>query len=282
MKKTVKKKVGASGAGGNGNTNKPPKANDKRIGPCKRWCFTWNNYDQYNLETLGDYNMFGWYLLLEYFSNNNITYIIGSEIGESGTIHLQGYIECNKKKRWSEFKLPIGIHWESTGGTREHNIIYCSKDLHYYCSYSLRPLKIITTLYKWQQDIVDLYDTEPDGQTVKWIYDEEGGHGKSSFCRYMYYHYKVPTIQGGKLADVINIIFNCDISKHKMLLIDVPRESKNNISYSAIECILNGMITNTKYETGTLVFNPPHVVVFCNYMHKETMSVRRWDVTTLE
>lgn len=269
IKKVVPVVIGAIG-----NTIKAP----KRCNACKRWSFTWNNYDMYNFNTLSDFEMFGVYTLLQFFTNNNIIYIIGIEIGESKTPHLQGYIECPKKKRWTSFNLPKAIHWESSGGDRMENINYCSKDNYFLCSYAFRPLKVITQLYKWQQDIVDIYETEPDGRTVHWIYDEIGGNGKSSFCKYMFSKYNVPTIQGGKLADVINIIFNCDISQHKMLLIDVPRENKNMISYAAIECILNGMITNTKYETGTLVFNPPHIVVMCNYMHRDVMSIDRWNV----
>ena len=68
----------------------------------------------------------------------------------------------------------------------------------------------------------------------------------------------------------------------RMVLIDVPRNLKNNVSYSAIECILNGMITNTKYETGLKVFNPPHVVVFSNYYPvMDKLSMDRWKIMEL-
>lgn len=64
-----------------------------------------------------------------------------------------------------------------------------------------------------------------------------------------------------------------------MLIIDVPRNNGNNISYSAVECILNGMITNTKFETGVKVFNAPHVVVFSNYEpDTEKLSEDRWSI----
>jgi len=72
-------KSGASGAREKrtrGNTN--PRPNQ-----CKRWCFTFNNYNQ------EDYTN-----LIKTFTKMNIGYIIGEEVGANGTPHLQGYIEC--------------------------------------------------------------------------------------------------------------------------------------------------------------------------------------------
>jgi hypothetical protein len=55
--------------------------------------------------------------------------------------------------------------------------------------------------------------------------------------------------------------------------------NQNKVSYSSIECIKNGMITNTKYETGFKVFNPPHVVVFSNFPpDEEKLSADRWNI----
>ena len=123
------------------------------------------------------------------------------------------------------------------------------------------------------------FNHTPDGRHIIWFVDEIGGCGKSSLCKYMYCKYNVPTIQGGKMSDIINIVYNLDMMRTKMLLIDIPRSCKNRVSYSAIECILNGMITNTKFETGVKVFNPPHVVVFANFEPKYSqLSADRWKV----
>jgi len=258
---------------GKGNT-KPPTVTKKRIdnrpNRAKNWILTWNNYSMEN-----------YYELLVSISSFNCKYIIGKECGASGTYHLQGYIESPKKLRWSEFKLPKEIHWEVAKGTREENIEYCSKENNYVCVYEFEPLKIIEKLHKWQSDIEQLYYDRPDGRTVHWYYDKKGGKGKSSFCKYMYVHYGTTTIQGGKMADIMNIIYNMkDVGK--MILIDIPRASGGKISESAVECILNGMITNTKYETGKKVFNPPHVVIFSNSMPElENMSANRWNIINL-
>jgi len=256
-----------------GNTNT---SITKQPNKCKRWCFTWNNYPENEPDNI-----------IELFNKLNIQYIIGKEIGKIGNIkHLQGYIECPTYMRWTEFGLPKQIHWEKCKGSRHDNVEYCSKEGQYSCSNILRKHFVQTlctnTLYPWQKNIESLFHTEPDGRSIHWYYDEEGGKGKSAFCKYMYVVHKVPTIQGGKMADVINIMFNLDLDEVRMVLIDIPRSTGNKISYGAIECILNGMITNTKFETGIKVFNPPHVVVFANKPPNESkLSEDRWKVTEL-
>jgi len=54
----------------------------------------------------------------------------GHEIGEQGTPHLQGFLQTFKQLRIPELKKRIHdkIHWESTKGTYDQNIAYCSKE----------------------------------------------------------------------------------------------------------------------------------------------------------
>lgn len=81
----------------------------------RHWCWTWNNYpeDLPTQETLPDTK----YL------------IYGKEVGESGTPHLQGYVEFTKPKRlaWLKRRLPK-VHWEARKGTRDQARDYCMKD----------------------------------------------------------------------------------------------------------------------------------------------------------
>jgi hypothetical protein len=271
----MKNKVRATRETAKGNTNqavsKGKKERIPQIIQSKYWCFTWNNYES----TIIGY-------LDKVFQSRGIGYFYGEEIGESGTPHLQGFIECQNKIRPTELLLSKCIHWEKRKGDRESNQTYCGKEGLIHCSFDLKPLVIIKNLYKWQQDIENLYlNEDPDGRSIYWYYDKIGNKGKSSFCKYMSYHYKVLTIQGGKMADIINIIFN---REHigKMVLIDIPRKHGGKISESAVECILNGQITNTKYETGDRMFNPPHVVIFSNSKPDvENMSKDRWKIIKL-
>ncbi|GAC77854.1 replication protein, partial [uncultured marine virus] len=84
----------------------------------KNACFTLNNY---NAEHVAQ-------LLALY--PDHVSYIIfGHEEGESGTPHLQGYIQCNSNKRLAGLKkLQGNAHWELARGNAQENITYCSKD----------------------------------------------------------------------------------------------------------------------------------------------------------
>jgi len=83
----------------------------------RRICFTLNNWNE------DDYRRIT--------SNPAWSYgIIGKEIGDSKTPHLQGYLELVKKTRWITVKKLIGAraHLEVAKGTAKQNIAYCSKD----------------------------------------------------------------------------------------------------------------------------------------------------------
>jgi hypothetical protein len=243
----------------------------------KKWFFTWNNYDVSFLKTLET-------RFFEICEKG----LYQSEVGDEGTPHLQGGLWLKEPMRWTEFGLPKGIHWEKMK-SEKGSMKYCNKtskdgwDGLYRWSYNMpKPLKIIDKLYDWQKLAEEYCLSDPDGRKVKWIWDEIGSKGKSAFCKYMVVKYNAVCIQGGKLADIMNIIFNTDMDCVNAVIIDIPRCNKNGVSYASIECILNGMITNTKYETGRKIFNPPNVLVLSNFYPDITqLSQDRWDITDL-
>lgn len=257
---------------GDGNTNSSP---SKRTNQLKMWFFTFNNYD-------GDKDIS---LLETRFKEICVKYVFQEEAGENETPHLQGNIWLKKAMRYSEFNLSTSIHWEKTRN-ESAALEYCQKEqTRFGRTFSFgfpKPIKILSELKPWQKKIEDLFFTEPNGRTLHWYWESVGRIGKSQFCKYMFVKHKAIVIQGGKLSDIMNIIFNINMDETKMILIDIPRNNGNKLSYSAVECILNGMITNTKYETGFKVFNPPHVVVFSNEEpEKCKLSEDRWNIISI-
>lgn len=259
--------------GEDGNTTPPLRV--KQSPQLKKWFFTYNNYVLEEIEVIE-----------RRLKEICVKYVFQREVGEAGTHHLQGSIWLKTPMRPTQFNLAKQIHWEKMRN-EEASAEYCQKSPTSVEGASPhifgfpKPLKIISELKPWQDDIITEIGTEPDGRRLLWIYEDIGKVGKSSLCKYMYVKHNVIPIQGGKLADIMNIVFNLNMDTTTAIAIDIPRKHRNKVSYSSIECILNGMITNTKYETGVKVFNPPHVVVFSNYppeVDEDHISADRWDI----
>jgi hypothetical protein len=108
--------------------------------------------------------------------------------------------------------------------------------------------------------------------------------GKSSFVKYCVIKHRALFCDGGKKSDIINLVFNNDMDACNLLIWDIPRCNLGAVSYSAIESIKNGLVCNTKYETGTKTFNAPHILIFANDLpaNPENLSVDRWRIYKIE
>jgi hypothetical protein len=90
----------------------------KRDSPCVQWCFTLNNYTDDEVS------------ILDSLHPQKVKYLVyGFEKGESGTPHLQGYMQCVKKQRLTALKkLLPKAHWEAAKGSPAQNRTYCTKE----------------------------------------------------------------------------------------------------------------------------------------------------------
>lgn len=88
-------------------------------GRAKRWCFTLNNYNDTEYNTI-----------ISTITEENPTFaIVGKEEGESGTPHLQGFIHLRRQIRITQLRklLSVRAHYEIARGTDTHNLEYCKK-----------------------------------------------------------------------------------------------------------------------------------------------------------
>lgn len=214
-------------------------------------------------------------------------YVIGLEVcPTTQRKHLQGFIALKGKgKRFNQLKdiLKLDFHFEPCKGSEEQNVKYCSKDGNYVKHGMKLDVKVITTLYPFQRTIEDVVKESPDDRAVYWFYETTGSIGKSSLCKYLIKNYNAILITNGKKADICNLVYgrkeDIEYGRTNLVVIDIPRNEHNACSYNAIEEIKNGMIVNTKYETGSFIFNPLHVIVFSNfYPETSKLSKDRWHI----
>lgn len=211
--------------------------------------------------------------------------IIGFEVGENGTPHLQCYISLFKKQRITGLAKEPGLSRASFRAVRNETALieYCKKDGNYWTHGFPKPIKILDTLYPWQKDAEALLTANtPNDRIVHWWYDTKGNIGKSAFAKYMVVKHKALYCCSGKYADLINLVFNVDMNECNCVIFDIPRNQGNKVSYSAIESIKNGLICNTKFETGTKVFNSPHILILSNSAPEmQSLSADRWSIKNL-
>jgi len=224
---------------------------------------------------------------LEYLGEVCEKYIFAEEYGKSGnTPHIQGAFILKAKMRATTvakyFKNGCTLrklkNWNSAFNycLKEGNRILTNVKIP-------KPIKIIENLYDWQKRIEKLFLEEVDERKIYWFWEQKGNIGKSAFIKYMIVKHKVLYCSGGKYTDIMNLVFNQNMDDCRGVFFDIPRANLGNISYASLENIKNGMICNTKYETGVKVFNSPHIFVFANARPDclDKLSLDRWVIEEL-
>jgi hypothetical protein len=139
---------------------------------------------------------------------------------------------------------------------------------------------LIKGLRPWQKSIVELIDKTPHKRKIHWFYDKDGGKGKSSIAKYLYFHHKILTLSIGKASDLLNLVFK--LAGKPMYIFDISRTVPKGLMYEifmALESVKNGYFVNTKYDTGVCCMEIPHVIVFSNYLPDMTaLSKDRWNI----
>lgn len=260
------------GIGGNTYTN--PRS--------RKWCLTLNNYSEEEITQL-----------LKVFDAKAWLYIIGKEMGEQQTPHLQMYIEMKNQVAFNTLKkLNARLHLEKARGSRAQNIEYCSKEMVYKSTFPV-PLKTrMLQTYdnvvwkQWQQQIIDLCQTKPDSRTVHWVFDKEGNSGKSFLVKYLCLRFGT-IVANGKANDIFNQVATMmDSGEDKypeIVVLDIPRSNKDYVSYGAIEKLKDGLLYSGKYEGRCCIFPSPHVICFSNSLPEwNMMSDDRWRLIKID
>ncbi len=244
------------------------------MNPAIKWVFTFNNYNDKDYKTIK--KLCSVYCRMA---------VIGKEVGEQGTPHLQGYIEFKTKARpKSKFKFTDKIHWEKAKGSKEDNYVYCTKDGDFWTlnmNWEL-PYDISLSLLPWQNYIVNRMDTAINDRTIYWVWDKEGCKGKTLLAKWLFLKRENVVVLSGKAADMKHGIV--DYKKNtgclpRIVIINIPRSTLDYVSYTGIEEIKDMFFYSGKYEGGMICGKNPHVLIFANEEPQyDKMSADRWKV----
>lgn len=255
-----------------------------RPSPSVHWDFTLFNYSEADIANI-----------LEVGSNGSKKlYFQEEKCPDTGKLHLQGYIAFKKKCR------PIGQFANKQMSFRK------VRNLHSAMRYPLkddtrvgrrwtlldgkiptirmfRPL--LPEPYPWQQRIIDICKSEPDDRTIYWFWETKGAVGKTTLAKYIVKNFNALVVSG-KASDM-----KCAIARqveetgtaYDVVILNVPRSIERKfISYTGLEEIKDGLFFSGKYESGMVVTDNPHVIVFANEPPEtDKMSADRWHVEEL-
>ena len=253
--------------------------NTKQISPAKHWVFTLNNYTTEDIEEFSS-------------SSSTKRYIFQEETGESGTPHLQGYLEFLTKKRpFSVFKNK-SIHWEKCKHVKKA-IAYCCKEetrtgkIFNKNIIIIEPIKCLSrnALYPWQEKVVQLAEGPVCDRSIYWYWENIGNVGKSQLVRYLCIKHNAILISGrsGDIKYQIKTFYDKHGTGPKIVIYDIPRTAENYINYTALEEVKNGLFASNKYESAMVIINPPHFFCFANFEpYLDAVSKDRWKIVEID
>lgn len=252
--------------------------NTKQVSPAKKWCFTFNNYGPNDINKI-----------LSSISSKDL-YIIGKEVGEQGTPHLQGFIQFHQKVRpKSVVKYTDKIKWIKANGTADQNYDYCSEDGDFVTNMIAPPKKNpIISINKdefngFQELVYTIFKEMLFG--IHWFHEPYGGVGKSNIIHWLKVHHEkeILMLGQGKYADIINGVYNADMTRVKTVVIDLPRENTGFISLAAMESLLDMHIYNSKFEGGCKIFGRVNIIIMSNSYPKNArkLSARKWNIYSI-
>lgn len=277
----------------------------------RSWCITTNNYTQKDLlhQTDVQYQIMGKEVgdsgtphlqQFVYYTNARTFKSVQKSFPTSHIEKMNGTLDqaisyCEKEKdftesgkrpedrrgkvnEWNEImddinqgKTLLQITWEyPEAAIRYANGIKMMYEMH-------RPKYKFDILEKYgkynqlQEFIINYVNGEIHDRHVLWIYDPQGGAGKTDLANHLMSQNNFKVFGNAKTADVAyawdgeNVIF------------DYSRSQESCINYGVIEDVKNGRIFSGKYQSAVKLYARPHVICFANF-HPDLskMSTDRW------
>lgn len=260
----------------------------------RRWRFVWNNYPE------------TWYSkICTILAPQGIVHCQQEIAPSTGTPHIQGRIEFKDAKSFKGVCALIckEINWKEEDFKKE-SIEYCTRldkrdpngimytnDPKFKEEKKEAPIireqKVEFKFNNWQQELFTILTTEVvHARKIFWYYDFKGNTGKSTFAKYFFNNYSnVMYCSASKGNDIKYSIMNRhkEGKKNDFIFFDFTRSTENYISYQVIEEVKNGIVFSGKYESETITFETPQVIIFANfYPDTKKLSKDRWIIKRLD
>lgn len=213
--------------------------------------------------------------------------------GATGYRHYQVYVRFSKKIRPVETYRTVKTHWEPARNPAKAILYSRKSDTRVpsgRCFDFGVPRRLfraeISSLRPAQKEIVDTL-REPAGphdRRVMWYWESEGNWGKSWVSKVIVDNFKAIVI-GGSAKDALYGVASY-VENHgegpDIVVFDIPRCTKDYVSYQSIEKIKDGLFFSAKYESCQVRFNTPHVICFANSEPDVSqLSMDRWSIVPL-
>lgn len=139
--------------------------------------------------------------------------------------------------------------------------------------------------HEWQIRVNELLEQEPDNRSIWWLWEPNGGTGKTTFIKHTVMKRKDVICISGSVKDImygITKYIDDNGRAPKIIFMNIPR-SVEHISYNGLEQVKDGIFYNTKYESGMVVFDSPHVIIMANEKPViSKMSLDRWRIIRID
>lgn len=260
-------------AQGEGNTKTPP-------AKYRAWLIVWNNYSQDNLDWMA-----------QWAQHNCREWVLNQEIGEEkGTPHIQGALYLNNartfesmKKTFPECHLERARNWKNVKNYsgKEHTRAPGTKPIT--SDVKVKDPLEGKELRPFQKAVMEILATNPNDRTIHWFWEPVGCTGKTSLIKSICVNNPEAIFVNGKAADMKCAIAAMIKEKcaPKIVLLGLSRTTVDHAGslYQGLEEIKDGVFFSGKYESGMVLYDSPHVMVFANWPPDEsTLSADRWNI----
>ena len=152
---------------------------------------------------------------------------------------------------------------------------------------SLRKEEQFESLKPWQEQLLKLIRTSD--REIIWVCGKTGAEGKSWFQSYLQHYYTPKRVFRSPIDKNKESMLH-SLSKKTLSLIDVfifniPRSFYvDDVPYTLLEDIKDGFGMSTKYNSKSLQFKKPNIVIlFSNTLpNKKKVSLDRWNIFKIE